>query len=334
MKIFVCEFITGGGLYREALPDGLLKEGLLMRDALIAELAEFDDVELICSCDKRIPVPSIGHVTVIRNDQDVWHVWRGLIKLADAVIVIAPESAGILLRLSELVIEQDKLLLGCPPSVIKIATSKLATYYALKSAGISVISSYSAQHWLNTDTYSLTNCWVIKPDDGVGCEDIICLSGKTQVVAWLKQGGRQYTHIVQPLCVGESASLSMLCRKGEAWLLSCNRQKVVRVSGKFRFEGSAVNDFSQYWIKFEVLAQQIARALPDLNGYVGVDLMVEEGDSPNLTVLEINPRLTTSYVGLHEATGLNIASELLKLTKDNEPYRLPKIAKNKVEITL
>jgi tyramine---L-glutamate ligase len=334
LKIFVCEFITGGGLYREALPDGLLKEGLLMRDALLTELAEVEGAELSCSCDVRVQAPTLGHVTMIREDQDVWQLWRELIDTADAVFVIAPETSGILLRLSQMVIEQDKLLLGCPPSVVKLTTSKLATYHAIKNAGISAVPSYSAQEWLNTEVQTQAEHWVIKPDDGVGCEDIILLSDKQQIVDWLTQGKREFTHIVQPLWAGESASLSMLCRDGQAWLLSCNRQKVTQASGKFRYQGSLINDFSQYWALFEALAQKIARASPDLNGYIGVDLMVGEGDFPELAVLEINPRLTTSYVGLHEATGLNIASELLKLVQVNSPYTLPKIAKNKIEITL
>jgi tyramine---L-glutamate ligase len=95
-----------------------------------------------------------------------------------------------------------------------------------------------------------------------------------------------------------------------------------------------INDYAQYWLQFDLLAQAIAHALPDLNGYIGVDLMVEEGDSPTLTVLEINPRLTTSYVGLQQATGLNISAELLKLMQSSAPYTLPKITRNKVEITL
>lgn len=334
MKIFVCEFITGGGLYREDLPGGLLKEGLLMRDALLKELAELEDIELSCSCDMRVQAPSVGHVTMVYEDMDVWQAWDELIKLTDAVIVIAPETSGTLLRLTDMVIEQDKLLLGCPSSVVKLTTSKQATYHVLKSAGISAVPSYFAQEWLSADAYTQSEYWVIKPDDGVGCEGIINLSDKKHIVTWLKQGGREHTHIVQPLCAGEAASLSMLCRNGEAWLLSCNRQKVDYISGRFRYQGSVLNDFSQYWKQFEALAQKIAHALPDLNGYVGVDLMVGEGDSPELTVLEINPRLTTSYVGLHEATGLNVASELLKLMQDNGPYTLPKIAKNKVEITL
>ncbi|MDZ4099021.1 MAG: ATP-grasp domain-containing protein, partial [Methylophilaceae bacterium] len=226
------------------------------------------------------------------------------------------------------------LLLGCPPSVVQLSTSKLSTCHAMKHAGINAVPSYSAQDWLNKEIYTESKHWVIKPDDGVGCEDVICLSDRDQILAWLVQGSRAHTHIVQPLCIGEPASLSMLCRDGQAWLLSCNRQKVSLTSGLYRYEGSVINDFAQYWVQFDELAKAIAHVLPDLNGYVGIDLMVEEGDSPKLKVLEINPRLTTSYVGLHQATGLNIAAELLTLMQSNAPYKLAEITRNKVEITL
>jgi len=316
------------------LPDGLLREGLLMRDALLAELAEIKDVALSCSCDQRVQAPSVEHVTIVRDDQDVWQVWHELIAAADAVFVIAPETSGLLLKLSQMVTAQDKLLFGCPPSLVQLSTSKLATYRAMQHAGINAVPSYSAQEWLDTGKYMQEGHWVIKPDDGVGCEDVICLSDRDQILAWLVQGSRAHTHIVQPLCAGEPASLSMLCRNGQAWLLSCNRQKVALTSGFFQYQGSVVNDFAQYWTQFDELAQAIAHALPDLNGYIGIDLMVEEGDSPKLTVLEINPRLTTSYVGLYQATGLNIAAELLTLMQSNGPYKLPEIVRDKVEITL
>jgi tyramine---L-glutamate ligase len=334
LKIFVCEYITGGGLYREVLPDGLLKEGLLMRDALLTELVELEDVELSCSCDVRVLAPSIGHVAMMDYGQDIWQVWHRLIQAADAVMVVAPETSGILLRLSQMVIEQGKLLLGCPPSVIALTSSKHATYHAMKCAGINSVPTYSAQEWLMTEMHAEEAYWVIKPDDGVGCEGVIALNDREEIIDWLSQQGREARHIVQPLRVGHAASLSMLCRHGQAWLLSCNRQKVAMVSGGFRYHGGIVNGFLPYWTAFDELAQRIASALPDLHGYVGVDLIFSEGKCPTLEVLEINPRITSSYPGLSQATGLNIAAELLRLMQNNALYRLPEITRNKIEITL
>jgi predicted ATP-grasp superfamily ATP-dependent carboligase len=50
--------------------------------------------------------------------------------------------------------------------------------------------------------------------------------------------------------------------------------------------------------------------MPELWGYAGVDLMqCEQGPR----VLEINPRLTTSYAGLRQSLGINPAALVLEL---------------------
>lgn len=339
MKIFACEFITSGGLYRETLTNGLLKEGLLMRDALLADLAELEDVEVICAYDHRLSAPSVEYAVPVYEQDDVWQVWRDLIKQSDAVWLIAPESAGILLQLTGLVTDQEKVLIGCPPSTVKLTASKLNTYHALLQAGINAIPTYAARQWLAMDWQDRPDTsWVIKPDDGVSCEDTVYRNDVSEVAIWLEQG-RELTHIVQPRCLGDAASLSILCLDGQAWLLSCNRQKVAIESGQFRYDGSVINGFCEHWELFDQLAQKVAQSLPDLAGYVGVDLMVAmDGGQVHLEVLEINPRLTTSYVGLREAAGVNVARLILNLfdkkRQGTDPFFWPKISRNKIEITL
>jgi predicted ATP-grasp superfamily ATP-dependent carboligase len=62
--------------------------------------------------------------------------------------------------------------------------------------------------------------------------------------------------------------------------------------------------------RYQKLASRIAVAFPDLFGYVGIDL-IENNDA--CWVLEINPRLTTSFVGIEKALGLNVAELVLAL---------------------
>jgi predicted ATP-grasp superfamily ATP-dependent carboligase len=60
------------------------------------------------------------------------------------------------------------------------------------------------------------------------------------------------------------------------------------------------------------LVDNIAHALPELWGYVGIDLI----QTPEQQfVLEINPRLTTSFVGINAALGINVAENILQLLK-------------------
>ena len=61
------------------------------------------------------------------------------------------------------------------------------------------------------------------------------------------------------------------------------------------------------------LADRALAAMPPALGYVGVDLVLgKAGDGLEDYCIEINPRLTTSYVGLRAATDDNLAFAMLE----------------------
>ena len=67
------------------------------------------------------------------------------------------------------------------------------------------------------------------------------------------------------------------------------------------------------------LAQRAVAAVPGLFGYVGVDLVL--GNEADF-VIEINPRLTTSYVGLRRLARFNVAGEMLRIAEGGRPAPL------------
>lgn len=301
-----------------------------MRDALLSDLCQLPGLEILFCHDSRLAPPSFAaqRVPVHANDAP-WSVWQQCIAEVNAVWPIAPEMDGALLKLSRLVSSQGKKLLGCSPEAVNLAGSKLATCKALENAAIPSVPTYKLQDFPGNGSAA----WVAKPDDGVGCEETGYFESVSALLAFMQ--GREATHVIQPLRDGIPASISMLCRDGRAWLLSCNLQKIDRVSsedgaGRFRYSGSVLNGAAEYWRQFDILAGKIARAVPDLLGYVGVDLLVGGG---GVEVLEINPRLTTSYAGLHEAIGRNPARLVLDLFY-NSQFELPPVERNIVDISL
>ena len=123
----------------------------------------------------------------------------------------------------------------------------------------------------------------------------------------------------------------MLCMKGEASVLSCNRQLIEQIDDGFRYHGSMLNDLQDYWAEFGLLARQVAQAMPGLAGYVGIDVIV--GDT-GIRVLEVNPRLTTSYAGLEQAIGRNPAELILDMFYNGSLSSPPLIERNLVEVRL
>ena len=65
------------------------------------------------------------------------------------------------------------------------------------------------------------------------------------------------------------------------------------------------------------LGTKAITALPPTIGYVGVDLILTE-DSTADSVIEVNPRLTTSYIGLREIAETNLAEVMLSIATGSE----------------
>jgi predicted ATP-grasp superfamily ATP-dependent carboligase len=83
-------------------------------------------------------------------------------------------------------------------------------------------------------------------------------------------------------------------------------------NNRFHFLGSTVNGLGDHDGSLDRLAQQVAAAIPSLWGYVGVDFVLTERGA---VVLDVNPRLTAAYAGLHASIGRNPAGLVIELLK-------------------
>ncbi|MGH8750111.1 MAG: ATP-grasp domain-containing protein [Burkholderiales bacterium] len=325
MKIFAYEHITGGGLLDQALPPQLAREGGLMLEALLRDLSDIPDIpdeNIITSRDPRLPAFDFSVQTLIpRNPDEASRMFNEGVERADAVWLIAPETQGLLERLSRKVLAQKRILLGSRPDAVWLCGSKLATSRHLARAGIAAVPTYTAQE----KTADSAQGWVVKPDDGAGCRDTRLYSALAPARA---QAAAQ-RHVLQPYIPGKHLSLSLLCRNGEAFVLSCNEQRIVIEGDQFHFLGCQVNAMPASGGVFTALAQRIAAAIPGLWGYVGVDL-VQNG--AHNVVIEINPRLTTSYAGLRRALDCNPAALVLSLLNASETPRLPQLSCSKIDV--
>lgn len=282
----------------------------MMRDALIADLMIIPDVNVSLTHDARLDPPNLCASRVVSAAEDVWNIWAEEIAKADAVFIIAPETDGVLLRLSLMVEQAGKKVLNSGEAALKVSASKCLTSARLYESAVNVVPSYALGcHDLQE------SAWVVKPDDGAGCTSTTYFADVSTFSDWYGSNSEFGNLIIQPFIEGIPASISMLCKGGQAWVLSCNRQLVSIDANQFVFHGVEINGMRDEWARFAEIAAQIARALPALAGYVGVDVIVQEDQ---ITVIEINPRLTTSYVGLSQALSLNPARLLLDLFYNDE----------------
>lgn len=315
MKILVFEYITGGGFAGQALPDKLAAEGRMMLQALLDDLKSLPDLELILPLDERclnFSLPANARVAPVGTNVDINRLLSELMLEADAVWPVAPETGGVLADIARQVLACGKTLLLSTPETVAMCGDKLATYRYLRDQGLPVVEALP----LLGLAESPFPASVIKPIDGVGCEGNRIIEDSTQfqmAIAGLRDTAN---YLIQPFCHGQAASLSCLFKQGLGWLLCCNQQQIAVENGQFHLQACIVNAATESIVAYQALVDRVARAMPGLWGYVGIDL-IETPDEGAL-ILEINPRLTTSYVGIKRATGINVAEQTLLLL-DGEP---------------
>ena len=341
-KLLVCEFITAGGLGAEPLPDTLAKEGALMRDALLCDLSELNQYQLITMHDARLQPSVYAKNTMAVATGDFLKVFKKALKQADLVWIIAPETDGILLELTALCLaaeddEDGAIFLGCGYDASLVATSKTLSFEALQAADIHTLPVFGGEDLMQQaflDAMSGLNVtkWVAKPEDGAGCDGIRVFDSLADLRDWLKQDEQYLRYLAQPFQQGITASFAMICRDGKGWLLSCNQQHIQYDDSRFKLTGISVNGMQTYWQRFETLARKIAKMLPDALGYIGVDVIIEP-ESDRIFVIDINPRLTSSYAGLREAIGHNPARIILDCILQPN-FKMPVLQKNMIEIKL
>lgn len=321
MRILVYEYLTGGGLLSQSADRSLFAEGRVMLAALVRDLLDVPDATLSVLLDARTSdavLPDDPRIAIITaasvTERDAR--WREQVMQCDAAWVIAPETQGTLEHLCREVLVADRGLLTPPPDAVALTANKAATADRLQQCGVAVVPTLHAAQAKKDMQFPV----VVKPIDGAGGVDSLIIDAESGWAEWQRTVNLD-RFVVQPFVTGAPLSLSALFDRGQARLLCCNRQHVRRDKGRFALEACTVGVLSQHQPRFERLVQSIAAAIPELRGYAGIDFI---HNGAHDIVLEINPRLTTSYAGLRPALGINVAQWVIDLWRDGRlPNEIP-----------
>jgi tyramine---L-glutamate ligase len=294
MKLLVFEYVIGGGLCQDEIPNSLAAEGLLMLNALLRDCSELSELEITLMLDTRfaleVTIPgNCKHVIQVNQDDNALNVLEFWMQHCDAIWPVAPEIDGILLAITRLAEKHAKILLTSGSEAVALTTDKLKTVQHLTSHNIRCVPTKI----LALDYYP-SGTQVVKPLDGMGCEQTYLIENAQDWEAIKSDLSPKRNYVVQPFITGQPKSLSCIFKDGQGWIIC------------LKLSACIVNQF-QLGEQYQLLVDSIAQALPELWGYVGIDFI--ETDN-NIRVLEINPRLTTSYAGINQATGLNVVQQV------------------------
>jgi len=350
VKVAVLEYLSGGGLQKDVNSTSLFNEGLAMLTALAIDLALCGHDVHTCLDGKAADDPSVAfrsakaalcasfaerktqlivHQIDHDNDEHSWmNRWIEVASQCDQTIVIAPEIHQQLENIVAKLRRSGAIVVASSETFLHATSDKLSTASLFKKSQVPHPATQSLSSYLTSidqlDESKPASAVTLKRRDGAGCVDMKVFANRGKLTDWLQNYAPQNLlrdeWIIQPWLIGRPASMALLA--GDEWQLlgavdqhitldhsskQIGYAEVSYLGGSGPLRGVSVE-------QLENLASQVREALPSgAASWIGIDFLVpdESVDSKNLIVIEVNPRLTTSYLGYRKWYGYKLADALL-----------------------
>lgn len=314
MQLFLYEWITGGGLidHHGPLPDSLLRQGKAMVEALAEDASRIESLNAVMLRDIRVHSLVGRGAEIIDIDSHTSHhaEFDRLATESDLTIIIAPETDNVLFELAKRAEGLEARLASPSSQVIKLAGNKQKTAERLAETGVPIphgVELHSEQPLPEDFVYPA----VLKPVLGAGSEDTVVVNNHHDIppaYAWPRR--------LETFVPGKAVSAAFLCSpSGKHVALPPSEQRLTSdehlhyLGGELPLPRGLANRATD-------LASRAIRVLDKPTGYVGVDLVLgNDPDGKQDYVIEINPRLSTSYIGLRHAVERNLLQLMINQTQ-------------------
>jgi len=308
MRILVFEFMVGGGVadqhplseelqtfYQQG--HSMLKavcEDLLQLGHEVAVLADARGDDSLPDDVIRINIKHENHVDLI--------LWKEA-AAADSILLIAPETDGCLEHFADQLSSFYMRFISPSVGFIRLTSDKWNCHKWYSQRDVSCPDSILLTEDSCTDSVpgDFFPC-VAKPVDGAGSENVRLVSSQCDLATLAKPV------LIQRFVPGVPASVSVIVE-------SCDKTHLLEPGRQvFDAEPFGTHLRTEFPLEPELreralkIAKSVVDASPNVVGYFGIDMVLAE-DPDDDVVIEINPRLTTSYCYLREWSKENLAEK-------------------------
>jgi len=290
--------------------------------AACADFARIPRCTVLTTWDARLGAFPLLNVraAVVRQPADERAAFERLCTESDAVLVIAPEFNALLADRQTWAARRGTHCLGSSPGAIELAADKLRLAAHLKQHGLPTIEaeelpgSAAAWSWPAGDDAASAS-WVVKPRFGAGSLHTYRVESRDDFEAVRRayaELGASWPAIRQPYVKGEAASVGVLVGR-DPFHIDVFPPGTQRLSddGRFQYLGGQISGAARLSPEHEDIVRRACESIPGLAGYAGLDILFPADDPERLVIVEINPRLTTSYLGYRALAQTNLMARLL-----------------------
>jgi predicted ATP-grasp superfamily ATP-dependent carboligase len=241
-----------------------------------------------------------GYEVVLPGTGDFAEEIAALAPGCDMGLVIAPDH---LLSKFSMILEQHTHNLGCGFMTVALCANKIQTRKILSQHGIAVPGEPGAGQN------------VIKPVKGCGAQGVR-LSDKEPGAGEFAERYIEGEHLSVSIIPNRVIGDACLYFKGNPpAILAINRQNIeIDSKGAFHYLGGETPVHPSRETEIISIARKVAEVL-GCQGYCGIDMVVAD----NVYVIEVNPRITTSLVGIAACMEEEIANLIVAASKGEGP---------------
>lgn len=314
MRIFVSEYVCSGAWSDGPLDGSLANEGRSMLLAACADFAKIPGVRVVTTWDSRLGRFPLTEVQATRCDspQQEQRLFGQLASESDAAFVIAPEFEEILAQRRRRLDTLGARSLGSSAEAIDLCADKLRlAAHLTEKQFLTVATSNDLSTVKLNDRFPI----VIKPRFGAGSTHTFLVRNPSEFESarqHFAQLSAAWEPIVQPYHAGRSLSVAVLVTR-EPWNVEIfpPAEQILSEDGRFHYLGGRIQAGGSLAARDRETILAACASIRGLNGYVGFDLLFPHAEPGTMQIVEINPRLTTSYLGYRVLTEENIMARTL-----------------------
>ncbi len=280
-----------------------------MLTALAEDIAVVAELTVIVDEDLNLKLPPCERKPCVRFEP-MWSQWVRAAKGCDAAIIIAPETEGILAKAVGMLRAADVPVVASTGDFLRITSDKWLCAKHFAQAGVPHPLTWEASELRHHMSPTTQGKLILKPRDGCGTQGVRLVRDFQQAIAEANAND-----IVQTYISGTPASIALIVQHSSTTILPAVAQEIAIENCAYCGGHGPLS--SELQRRAMHLADQAMRAMPAApRGFVGLDLVLGESAADDV-VIEVNSRLTTSYVGLRHMVKNNLAACILGI--DDSP---------------
>ncbi len=288
-----------------------------MLQAIINDLCQLPGISVETTLDQNllplISLPEQVSIIPVESESvcDEWETLLDRAKNCDGVFLIAPEIDGILLDRIERFKEAGVRLFNSSPDAVRLTADKLETYkFCIRNdiATIETLPAWNLQFedppWPET---------VVKQRYGAGGLDMQLLTSTEEYLQFC-DNVEPDQFIMQPYVSGQSISVAAITSGPDNILILPVGSQEFSPENQFAYVGGQIPSRIRNTAVIEAIesvVRNVVSLIPGLFGWTGFDIILPDDSPTTPLVVDINPRLTTSYIGYRALSETNLAAWLI-----------------------